>query len=174
MGLTRIAGATDAQVKAALMLACIDLDSAMRYQGAKYDLDGAITGVPQEREFPRWRDGVPSWNNGVASTNPYLAAPPYGTWPTLVWDWDPTTNTAVVPDQVKLAECLQAESILAGDREERLQAIADGVVSQQVGSLAESYAGGRNGAAAATEASPLCERAKRIMQKYRLRSGRLL
>ena len=83
-------------------------------------------------------------------------------------DLDPADQaTVIVPGQVKVAEVLQAESILAGDRNERLQAIADGIASQGVGSLNESYR-------ADARPEPLCERAMRIMDRYRLRSGQFL
>lgn len=159
LGLTKVVAASDAVLQAAMELAAIDIDSAMRYQGRKWDL-------AQEREFPRWKEGVGN----------QLCAAPYGAFGQLipdplystgVWDWDAGTDTAIVPAAVKMAECLQAESILAADRSERLQAIADGVASQGVGSLNESYR-------ADARPQALCARAAAMMSKYRIRSGAIL
>lgn len=144
LGLAKINAATDAALTAALVMAAIDIDNpGFRFQGQKYDPAGSITGTVQELEFPRV-DGA------------------------RVIDVDPDDQvTAMVPANVLLAECLQAEDILAGARRERLQAIADGIASQGVGSLSESYTSGQR-------PQPLCERAARIMGRYRMRGGMLL
>ena len=46
LGLTRVTAASDAALTAVLLRAAMQIDSAMRYQGRKYD-------TLQEREFPR-------------------------------------------------------------------------------------------------------------------------
>ena len=46
LGLTRVTAASDAALTAVLLRAAMQIDSAMRYQGRKYD-------ALQEREFPR-------------------------------------------------------------------------------------------------------------------------
>jgi hypothetical protein len=152
-----LGGDAQATVKkaAALLLASFDIDS-IRLQGRKYD-------SAQIREFPRIDGSLLPTTNYPLSTHGLEAR-------ATVWDFDPSTNTAVVPHQVKMAVLFQADSILAGDRDSRLQAIADGLASQSVGSLSESY----QAAVVAGGVNPLCERAARLMGKYRLRSGALL
>ena len=86
----------------------------------------------------------------------------------VIWDWDAATNTVVVPPDVLTAEVLQADSILAGDRQDRLQAITDGLTGQAAGSLSENYL------RMATDPQPMCVRAARIMGRFRLRSGAML
>jgi hypothetical protein len=151
--------ASSASKAAALLLASIDIDS-MRYQGRKYDPDGTVTGTVQEREFPRISADHGRYAAGYEATG-------IGTYG-QVWDWDTETSTAVVPDQVKLACLYQADSILKGDRDERLAAIHDGVAGQATGSQNESYR------ADAREARALCRRAWALMEKYRLEGGQLL
>ena len=85
----------------------------------------------------------------------------------VIIDYSVTAAAAVVPDQVKLAEVLQAESILAGERNQMVQAMANGIASQSTGSVSVSFR-------ADARPEPLCERARRIMQRYRLRGGSLL
>jgi hypothetical protein len=83
-----------------------------------------------------------------------------------VWDIDAAGNV-VVPMNVKLATMHQAESLLVGNRSERLQAIADGLASQGVGTLQESYFQG-------AEPAAIVEPAMRLLARYRLRTGELL
>lgn len=161
-GLASYKAATIALKAAALLQASDDIDQAMRYQGCKY---GPIVGAVQDREFPRVTDSAALTQNGFPSPQ---------SWPNLaamgnnwVWDWNATTNTAMVPAKVQLACLYQADSILKGDREDRLQATADGLTQQGVGTMSEQYQPGG-------VASTLCLRAQKIMENYRLRSGRIL
>lgn len=83
-----------------------------------------------------------------------------------VWDLD-DDEAAVVPRKVKLATIYQAESLLADPaRQGRLQAIADGVVSQGIGSANESYR-------SVITTSALCARSMALLAAYRLRGGRV-
>ncbi|QOV87409.1 DnaT-like ssDNA-binding protein [Humisphaera borealis] len=136
---------TDDEKSAALLQATIDIDSAMSYQGRRYDAD-------QPREFPRSFDSDPAVT------------------PSRVWDWDDDTQSAVVPASVKRAALYQADAILAGDRELRLSAQHDGVVYEQTGALAESY----KSTSGPGVRSGLCRRAWIVLRRYRLQSGRLL
>ena len=75
-----------------------------------------------------------------------------------------------MPEDVQLAVVLQADTILAGDREPRLAAQHDGVVYDQTGSVAESYKQ-TEGPGVTTG---LCRAAWVLLRKYRLKSGKLL
>ncbi|MDB5297267.1 MAG: hypothetical protein JWO31_3250 [Phycisphaerales bacterium] len=84
-------------------------------------------------------------------------------------DDDGAEVPAGVPDAVRLATLHQADSILAGVREPRLDAQHDGVVYALDTPRAESY-----------KATPgpgvptgLCRRAWALVRRYRLRGGRL-
>lgn len=131
----------DADRSAALLQATIDIDSAMSYQGCRYDPE-------QERQFPR------TFADGIAS-------------PTRVWDWDAAADAAVVPAGVKRATLYQADAILAAVRETRLAAQHDGVVYQQGETSAESY----KSTPGPGVPTGLCRRAYVIMRRYRLQSG---
>ena len=139
--LTSYKAAADAARTAALLQATIDIDSAMPYQGCKYDPD-------QERQFPR------TFADGVAS-------------PSRVWDWDDDADDAVVPSGVKRATLYQADAILAGTREPRLAAQHDGVVYQQGETAAESY----KSTPGPGVPTGLCRRAYVVMRRYRLQGG---
>jgi hypothetical protein len=153
LGLSSLVAATAALRQPAVDLASIDVDNAGPFQGRKYALgnqgsSGTDEAAYQEREFPRV---------------------PYGGF---YWDWSDEKDAAVVPDMVLIATLLQADNIVAGQRDQRLQAIADGLASQSVGSLSESYRDVP--AAMGQEAQRLCARAAEIMARYRLRTGRML
>jgi len=90
---------------------------------------------------------------------------------TLVWDWDDTTKTAIVPRNVKLACLHQADSILAGDREARLDAQRDGLIQQSVGGLSEQYAPGN---ARNLAEQTICRQAMNLLQPYVLKQGVIL
>jgi hypothetical protein len=144
--------ATSDEQSRALARATIDVDNAMPYQGRRYAGD-------QERQFPR-----------VPYDDP-PGTPGFGREPRSgVWDWDEGANAAVVPEDVRLAVLLQADAILAGEREPRLAAQHDGVVYDQTGSLAESYKQ-TNGPGVTTG---LCRAAWVLLRKYRVKSGRVL
>lgn len=154
------AAASSADRVAALAQASAQIDRAMRYQGRQYDPSGTITGTVQVLEFPRVL--------GSGGFPPYLSYPDGGQCPPYAsqfWDWDKVNNVAVVPDRVKQACVLQANSLLAGDRDERLAARHDGVSQQSGDGLSEAYSG---------EAPLLCAEAHRLMSYYRLRSGEMV
>ena len=146
------------QKQAALEAASADVDGACRWQGRKYDGDGAISGTAQVLEFPRLAYGDAS----------YAIAPTLGSL-CNIWDWDADTATAVVPEAVKRAVVIQAADRLDGRRLGRLDGRA-GLIAQTTGSLSETYT-----AAGPTEAMRrLCPEAAALVERYRLRSGGLL
>lgn len=152
----------DTALAAALLVASLDIDAAMRYQGRKYAVDGT-----QEREFPRIPDV-----SGLCA----VSATVTGGSAETVWDWDDDANAAVVPDQVKMAVVFQAAwaaSSTATETTRRLEAIKSGLKSQQIGSASEQYATIAE-MTAGIGASALCERSLRLMQKYRISTGALL
>jgi hypothetical protein len=136
-------GKTNAQKTAALAMATLRIDSATPYQGQR-----ATT--TQSLAFPRV-DG--RW--GTTATG---------------WTDSPATADLRPPTDVLVACLLEADSLLLGDREDRLQAIADGLTAQSIGSGSESYgpADGKTGL------SVLCYGASTMLAKYRLRSGRFV
>jgi hypothetical protein len=158
-----VTGSNAAAVKtAALLQASDDIDQAIKYQGCEY---GPLIGQDQPREFPRATDPASLATMGFPSPDPL---PSLGfALANKIWDWDATTSTAVVPAKVQLACLHQADSILKGDRDGRLQSLADGMTQQGIGTMSEQYQNG-------SDASVLCMRAKMIMDNYRLRSGRML
>lgn len=148
----------DEALTALLLVASDDIDTAMKYQGSKYL-------STQEREFPR----VPYPESFVEVHRQYANA-------TLnlmggeVWDWDATTNAAVVPAAVKLAVIWQAAFLLVPGVAERLAAIRSGLTQQGIGTGSESY----DATVAGRPGANLDTRAFQIMDKYRLRSGQVL
>ncbi len=155
-GLTALLAKSDEDLAVLLFAASIDLDAAMPYQGVKYSAD-------QLREFPRYQRAT----DCIEVITPLEAY--YGGVP--VWDWDNDTNTATVPDQVKIACIYQAASLLDPSNQRRLEAIRSGLAGTSIGSLSETYMkptdlpGGLTG---------LCDKAQRYMDRYRLRTGPLL
>jgi hypothetical protein len=144
--------ASDDDKTLALNQASLDVDSAMPYQGRPYDFF-------QSRQFPRVAD-----DNGAGE--PYFPAPADA----VVWDWDATTNQAVVPVDVKRSVLYQADANLSGLREPRLAAQHDGVVYELTGTLAESY----KQSTGPGVATGLCRRAWLLVRQYQLRSGRMV
>ena len=142
--------ATTANKQKALNQASVEIDRAMSYQGRKYDPTQAL-------EFPRV-----AYESPVDSFLPMLAN--QGAVQTI-WDWDDDAGEAVVPDDVLVACVYQANSLLDGDRAERLDAQHDQVASHGADGLQESYSGA---------ASVLCRRAHLFMRKYQLKTGRLI
>lgn len=145
----------------ALVQATADVDSSMRFQGRKYDLD-------QTLEFPRAAYETAGQIAGLVGANVI----PRGLADT-VWDWDEATQAAVVPLRVKQAVVHQANEVLAGTRAGRLDARHDGLTAQTTGGLSEAYGGGglpgRGGGP-----SPLCRQAAQLLVPYRIRQGRVL
>jgi hypothetical protein len=165
--LTWWAAATDDQKAAALAQATIDVDSVLRYQGRRYAADQVL-------EFPRVayessRAMATWWPGGQAggAMGPVVMGNANLSPDTpVIWDWDAATKTAVVPAPVLRAVVWQADAVLNPTRQRRLADQAEGLASQSVGSLSESYRPGT--------ASILCRQAESILSNYRLRSGRIL
>ena len=167
--------AASAEAKAAALLqASDDIDAGLRYQGRKYDPDGTITGTVQVREFPR----VPYEGSGFGWDVAGLAQPgsevlTAGVPTAGVWDWDADTSTAIVPSRVLQAVVHQADSIIAGTLAASLDAQHAGLAGQTVGPVSETYV--RDGGAASNAASSgLCRRAMQLMERYRIRQGKML
>lgn len=85
------------------------------------------------------------------------------------WDDDrivdqDAAGAAVVPANVLLAVLWEADSILADDRRERMSARHDGVSSQGADGMQEAYGGAVHA---------LCWEAWQLMERYRLRGGRM-
>ena len=88
----------------------------------------------------------------------------------IIWDYDDAMAVAVVPGDVLLATLLQADAILTGARDARLDLQHDGVVYDQDDSSAESY---RRSTGAGLPTG-LCRRAWLLIRHYRIKTGRLL
>ena len=149
LDVTAYTAASSGDKTKALLMASLDVDRAMKYQGRKY-LN------TQEHQFPRVH-GDPA----VQSSYPY-DLPAGGS---EIWDWDPVTNTAIVPPYVNLAVLYQADSIIEGAREKRLKDLHDKITSQSADGLSETFSG---------NASRLCRRAYESMREYKLRSGSMV
>jgi hypothetical protein len=142
MALKAWASKTNTEKSNALAMASLRIDAAMRYQGGRYEPD-------QSLEFPRI-DG----SRATTATG---------------WRESPGDDLIIAPNDCLHACILEADSLLLGDRESRLQAIHDGLTAQSIGSGSESYgpADGKSGVPLLTFA------ANQIMQRYRLVSGRI-
>jgi hypothetical protein len=156
-GLVSWSGSTAPAKAAALVRASDDIDHATTYQGRRY---ATTTNPPQTREFPRLAFEEPL----VGTRNPALAAT------AIIWDYDDATAQAVVPADVKSATLLQADAILTGTRDSRLDLQHDGVVYDQDGSEAESY---RRSTGLGLPTG-ICRRAWLLIRHYRIKAGRLL
>lgn len=154
-GLVSWSGAAAPAKALALIRASDDVDHAAAYQGRRY-----ATTPPQPREFPRLAFEEPL----VGTRDPALPAT------AIVWDYDEALGAAVVPSDVKRATLLQADAILTGARDARLDLQHDGVVYDQEGSDAESY---RRSTGQGLPTG-LCRRAWLLIRHYRIKTGRLL
>lgn len=161
------ASATDDAKGRALEQASYEVDAAGPWQGRKWvpDAAGYPTGTTRQlRQFPR------------VAYETLPGAFPFGGARGLadvVWDWDDTLQAAVVPYDVKVATLYQADSILAGTRAQQLAAQQAGLASQSVGGISESYRAGA-GAGPSRGLQLLCLPAAALMEKYQLKTGRLL
>jgi hypothetical protein len=142
----------------ALLRASWDVDRAERWQGRMFVFD-------QPNEFPR--AAYDSSRRSLVGYGPVGPAG-FGIGDT-VWDWDYDTETAVVPPAVYKAVIYQADSILQGVRDERLDAQHDGISAQSIGSSREEYV-----RRTASEEMVLCRRAWDLMKRYTLASGRMM
>lgn len=142
----------------ALELASQRFDLAYRFQGRRFDGTQAL-------EFPRVAyDGGREPGATYEGQQQSLVA-------ATIWDWDADAGEAIVPQLVKRAVLYEANSILAADRDRVLAAIHNGIASQSVGSISESY---RQLPAAADGGPVLCREADLVARRYKLRSGRIL
>ena len=157
-GLTAWAAATTAAKTTALNRASDDIDAAMPYQGRPYDAE-------QDRQFPRLAYEGHDVGAGAAAAGAVPALD-------IVWDWDETTDEAVVPQDVLMAVLYQADANLAGAREARLSAQHDGVVYDLNTTTGDAESYKRTTGPGVT--TGLCRPAWMLMRKYRLRSGKLL
>lgn len=160
--------ATAADKRRWLRFASRDVNNAIKYQGRKFDPLSSF-------EFPRYADAsaLSSFGYGVnAILSPATVlfglggGGAGGGADEMFWDWDIENNRAVVPLDVKLAVVRQANALAAG-RGATLAPLHDGLASQGVGSLQESYFAG---------ATPqkLCLEAWELLKRYELRSGSML
>ncbi len=152
-GLAAYRAASSGAKTAALQQASSDVDTAMPYQGRKLDAAQALQfpRVAYERTSP----SAPGSAHGYADT---------------IWDWDSSSNVPVVPADVKAAVLHQADAILDGGRDERLDKQHDGVAYDQAAGLAESYKSSDHRGVT----TGLCRRAHQLLQKYRIIAGRIL
>lgn len=148
--------ATADQKTRALEQASGDVDAAGPWQGRRYD-SAQVKQFPRVAQETRVPAQPPAAQHGIAD---------------VIWDWDAATGAAVVPLDVKIAALYQADAILAGTRAGRLDALHDGLASQSVGGMSESYRPGAGGAVDGL--GVLARPAAQRMAKYRLRSGRIL
>ena len=153
VGLVQWPTATSTQKTNALDAATQLIDSAMRYQGRKYD--GA-----QTLQYPRVAFDAGESAAGAAEQ---------------VWDWDATTSAAVIPPAVKRACLIEADEILqdlAGksQRWRRLDEQHQGVTFDLAAGAAEAY---RKGTPPPGRTG-LSRRAYDLLSPYRVVSGRIL
>lgn len=142
-------------------MAADDID-ARPYQGSKYD-------PTQARQFPRvpYGSGVPIGSTSYPlSTNNTLAIA------TEIWDIDTDGTTVIVPLDVRKAEIFQANFLLSqGSGGDRIQAAIDsGLASQSVGGMSESY----RESVKKDWGYGLTPRARALLEKYRLKTGKIL
>lgn len=157
----------DVAISAILLEASLDIDNAFPFQGCKYDLTGA-----QIREFPRYAN-VGDYPSIIRTPGERMGNMLWG-FPG-VWDWDATLNKGIVPDNVKRATMYQAGYLLDPKWRDRLDAIRSGVTSTKIGSFSEDYtARGSHQPGGVGGVTGLCDRAQRLMERYRLKSGGLL
>jgi|GEM_PF-4718806 len=156
---TAFLAATSSPQQASLSRGADEIDRGMRYQGRKYS-------PGQLREFPRiayesstsasWVGGYPSNVGGLLG---------YGE---SILDFDWLARAVVIPQNVRMANIIQAGSIILATREDRLNAIHDGLKGAGTGSLREEY-----DAMAPGVRTRLCSRAYDLLKHYLLTSGRI-
>ena len=146
-GIATLLAMDDSNLSAILFTASMDIDAAMRYQGEKFD-------PQQPLEFPR---------------------SPYGSNP-IVWNWKDGENgvggKVVVPYMVKLACIYQAAWLQDPKFAKRLEDILSGIASHSIGTASESFV--KSADLVAGGFTNLGDRAMRIMEKYRLTTGKML
>ena len=159
LGLLQWPTATSTEKANALDAATRLIDGALRYQGRKFDSAQAL-------QFPRVNGG---------SARGAGASPATGCDPPDVWDWDASTQAAVIPTNVKEACLIEADEILQdlkgkSQRWRRLDGQHQGVTYDRTGAAAEAY---RKGSPAPGR-SGVSRRAHELLSRYRLSSGRLV
>lgn len=165
-GLTAWSTATSQAKANALAEATMRVDNAGPYQGVKYQV---VFGGSQELEFPRLP--YPGRVRLDRLTRPPLADVAVGP-EEIYWDYDPVTNTVVVPLLVRRAVVFEADVIMAGDIFRVRAEGRAGLASQSIGGASESYSGGSGGAGGVSVG--LSPRADSLVHRYRLRTGQLL
>jgi hypothetical protein len=161
LGLANYQFATAYDKATALTQASEDVDTAMRYQGRRYDPANQI------QEFPRvaYESRPAFWGPAGQVAVPMIPGPG-----NTIWDWDYTTQLPIVPPRVLEAVIWQADWLLGGAAgSDRLAAQYSGLRGQATGQLREDYAPSSHAVA-----SGLCIKSWRLMQRYELSSGRLL
>jgi hypothetical protein len=143
---------------AALAQASSDIDMGCRWQGRRYD-------PAQANEFPRVAYEAQSRIHVQGIGIPLVIPPSPGD---VVWDYDFTSLTASVPQNVLKAVIYQADWILDGSGEERAKEQHAGVTSNQNAGAGESYDLKHRGAD-----SGICRRAWSLLRNYELVSGRM-
>lgn len=139
---------------AALVQASDEIDALWPYQGRRYQDN-------QVRQFPR----IPY---DLTTVNPLDFYRRDSSIAEVIWDWDEATETVVVPRAVKIATLIQADDILDGTRRRQL-AGRDGLTAQSVGSQSESYDTAARGREMIVHMG-----ARQLLERYRLRSGKIL
>jgi hypothetical protein len=158
--MTKVIAQTDDDLGMLLLLASVNIDTAMRYQGRKFDLT-------QVREFPRVAYGSlarPRYLPPFAPGSVFSAD-------TIIWDWDSDANAPVVPDTVKIACLFQVAWILQPQYAKRLESIRSGLAAQGIATASEAL---QSPAAAAGTMTGLSDRASRMLDQYRLKTGAML
>lgn len=155
LGLVQWSASSPTEKANALDAATKLIDGGLRYQGRKYDAE-------QSLQFPRV-----AYDDGGASLSTRGAD--------LVWNWDATTSTAIIPPTVQRACLLEADEILQdvkgkSQRWRRLDEQHQGVTYDLTGATAEAY---RKGTPSAGRTG-LSRRAYELLAPYRLVSGRIV
>jgi hypothetical protein len=160
-GMAAIAALADEQLGPMLLLASLDIDMAMRYQGRKYDLT-------QTREFPRVAYGAPMNQIGGLIPAPGLLTPD-----TVIWDYDPTENVPVVPQNVLMATLYQVLWINQPKYSDILDKVRTGIAQEQIGTGSIAFAKVAD-IAAAGGLTGLDRRAYSLMARYVMQTGRIV
>lgn len=154
--------ANDSQKTLAIVQATSEIDNGQIYQGRKFHRHQCL-------QFPRmaYEAVSPVWEWDGYGLPLQM---PLG-WSESIWDWDRVNHVAIVPNNVLLAVLYQADSILVGDREERLAAQHDGVSSQGNSGIQESYRPREQNPGFRTG---LCRRSYQLLEQYRVRAARII
>ena len=156
-GFAALLALADAARAQALLLATVDVDADGPYQGRKV----VVADGGQELEFPRVPYSLSAFPLPTDPQNPTLY--------TKIWDLDPVTGTAVVPQKVKMACLIQAAWLSNAALQARREDILSGLSQQQIATAREAYVTPEE----IQSTGGLCDRSRRIMSQYLLVSGKL-